>query len=123
MSSTERTEHTARYGLGTYVTGYLVSLYLTFTAYWLVKHQNLSRDTLIGAVAGLAIVQFVVQAFCFLHLGTERKPRWKLVVFLFMLGVVLILVFGSIWIMNSLNYRHALTPEQINQYLKTQDAL
>lgn len=123
MSAPETIENTHRYGLGTYLTGYLVSLYLTVTAYWLVKHQNLSRDTLIGAVAGLAVVQFVVQAFCFLHLSVERRPRWKLVVFLFMLLVVLILVFGSIWIMNSLNYRHALTPEQINHYLKTQDAL
>jgi hypothetical protein len=32
--------------------------------------------------------------------------------------VVLILVFGSIWIMNNLNYR--MTPEQINTYMNNQ---
>ena len=56
--------------------------------------------------------------YFFLHLGKETKPRWKLYVFGFMVSVVLIIVFGSIWIMNNLNYR--MTPAQINQYMNSQ---
>ena len=39
----------------------------------------------------------------------------------FMLGIVLIIVGGSVWIMNNLNYR--MTPQQMEQYLKSQDSL
>jgi len=40
-----------------------------------------------------------------------------------MLGVVLIIVGGSIWIMNDLNYRMMDSPQQMQKYLKSQDAL
>jgi cytochrome o ubiquinol oxidase subunit IV len=57
----------------------------------------------------------------FLHLGRETRPRWKLAVFLFMLGVILILVFGSLWIMTNLNYR--MMPKQMVQYMNSQAGL
>lgn len=101
-----------------YVSGFVISLFLTLEAYVLVAHHELSRKLLIGTVAALALIQFMVQLVLFLHLGRETKPRWKLVVFLFMIMVVFILVFGSIWIMYSLNYR--MTPQQIYQYLNNQ---
>src|SRR5581483_1048301 len=85
-----------------YISGFAVSLFLTLEAYLLVAHHELSRKLLIGTAAALAIIQFMVQLILFLHLGRETKPRWKLVVFLFMVMVVLVLVFGSIWIMYSL---------------------
>lgn len=105
----------------TYVTGFVLSIVLTVTAYLLVVHHALSRRILIGAVVGLALVQFLVQLVFFLRLGREAKPRWKLAVFLFMVMVVLVLVFGSLWIMTSLNYR--MTPSQINTYMNNQAGL
>jgi cytochrome o ubiquinol oxidase subunit IV len=66
-------------------------------------------------------VQFIVQMFLFLHVGEERGPRLKLLAACLMLGVVLILVFGSLWVMNNLNYR--MTPQQITQYMQSQDNL
>jgi cytochrome o ubiquinol oxidase operon protein cyoD len=57
----------------------------------------------------------------FLHVGSERKPRWKIGVMVLMLCFVLILVVGSIWIMNNLNYR--MTQRQVQQYLNSQDSL
>jgi heme/copper-type cytochrome/quinol oxidase subunit 4 len=56
----------------------------------------------------------------FLHLGNEAKPRLKLLVFGFMALVVMILVFGSLWIMYSLNYRMP-TQSQINSYMNSQN--
>lgn len=102
-----------------YVTGFVLSIVLTLVAYLSTVNHLFSERTLIGLLIGLALVQFLVQLFFFLHLGKETKPRWKLLVLFFMIGVVLILVIGSLWIMDNLNYR--MTPQQINQYMQNQD--
>lgn len=107
-------------GIHMYVTGFLLSISLTVVAYVLVMH-SISHRVLITSIVALAIVQCVVQLFFFLHLGRETKPRWKLAVLLTMLLVIAIIVAGSIWIMNNLNYR--MTPQEINTYLHDQDGL
>jgi cytochrome o ubiquinol oxidase operon protein cyoD len=101
-----------------YVSGFVLSIILTLGAYLMVIHHSFTADKIVAVIVGLALCQFLVQMFFFLHLGKETKPRWKLFVLLFMITVVLILVFGSIWIMNNLNYR--MTPEQINTYMNNQ---
>ena len=104
-----------------YVVGFVGSVGLTLAAYLISTRGNLSVGTIMVLLSVLALLQFMTQMIFFLHLGTERKPRWKLGVLCFMLGVVLILVVGSIWIMNNLNYH--MTPQQMQQYLKNQDSL
>ena len=104
-----------------YVFGFVASLALTLTAYVLVTQGNASKGVLVSLICSLAVVQFLVQMCFFLHLGEERRPRWKLLVAVFMVGIVLLIVFGSVWIMNNLNYR--MTPQQMDQYLKSQDSL
>lgn len=104
-----------------YVSGFLGSVMLTLVAYALATHHSLSRGTIIALLALLALMQFVVQLIYFLHLGSEAKPRWKLAVLGFMISIVLIIVIGSIWIMNNLNYH--MTPQQQDQYLKSQVGL
>lgn len=102
-----------------YILGFILSLICTLSAYLLVKSNMLSRKWSIAyLVAVLALVQFCVQLRLFLHLGLEKKPKFKLLVFFFMIIVVLILVGGSIWIIQNLNYR--MTPNQINKYIKSQ---
>jgi cytochrome o ubiquinol oxidase operon protein cyoD len=101
-----------------YVTGFVLSIILTLVAYLMVVHHSFTADRIIAVIVALALCQFMVQMLFFLHLGKETKPRWKLFVLFFMIMVVLILVFGSIWIMNNLNYR--MTPEQINTYINNQ---
>jgi len=106
-----------------YIVGYLLSVYLTVTAYLIITNRVNSKSVLVSLVVGLALVQFIVQLLFFLHLGRETRPRWKFVVFLFMLLVVGILVFGSLWIMSNLNYRMTLSPMQVNNYLNSQQGL
>jgi cytochrome o ubiquinol oxidase subunit IV len=108
----------AKVSLRSYVIGFAASLVLTLSAYILVVHNLLTRRVLIGAVATLALAQFFSQMFFFLHLGRETKPRWKLLVFAFMVLVVAILVFGSMWIMYNLNYH--MTLQQMYQYMTNQ---
>lgn len=106
---------------GKYLLGFVGSLLLTLCAYWIATHGTAGKNMLAVVLAGLALIQFAVQMILFLHVGEERGPRWRLGAALMMLIVVLILVFASIWIMNNLNYR--MTPQQIQQYLKSQDNL
>jgi cytochrome o ubiquinol oxidase operon protein cyoD len=102
---------------------------LTLAAYTLIEihinsaHETFSHPFLTVAILTLAVLQFIVQLFYFLHLGSETGPRWNLVVFLSTLGIVLILVVGSIWIMNHLNYNMMASPSQMDSYIQSQDGL
>jgi len=104
-----------------YVTGFMLSVVLTVITYLLVTHHSFSRETIIVAIMGLAFLQFIVQLFFFLHLGSDTRPRWKLYVLLFMLLIVGIIVIGSLWIMNHLNYH--MDMEHVHEYLNAQDNL
>lgn len=104
-----------------YTIGFIASVLLTFWAYILVINNTFSKNVIVVCIGLFAVFQFIIQVLFFLHLGREAKPRWKLITFLFMLMVVLILVFGSIWIMNNLNYR--MTPEQMDSYMKSQSGM
>jgi cytochrome o ubiquinol oxidase operon protein cyoD len=101
-----------------YTIGFGLSIILTLVTYIATVKHILSGKGLMAVLLGLAIIQFVVQLFFFLHIGRETKPRWRLLMLFLMIIFVLIVVLGSIWIMYNLNYR--MSPEQINQYMKNQ---
>jgi len=106
---------------GKYVGGFLGSVFLTLCAYWVAVHGTARLSVLEVSLAILAVVQFVMQMLLFLHVGEEHGPRWKLAAAGFMLMILLILVGGSLWIMNNLSTR--MTPQQMDQYLRSQDSL
>lgn len=87
-----------------YVTGFVLSLILTLAAYFIVVGKLFSRQGILISISVLAVVQFVVQLIYFLRIAQETKPHWKLTLFFFMMLVLVVIVFGSLWIMNSLNY-------------------
>jgi cytochrome o ubiquinol oxidase subunit IV len=91
--------------LRSYVIGFTSSFLLTITSFLLVATRALSGNTLIHTIIVLALVQAVFQMRFFLHLGEEPKPRWETLVFGFMLTLLLIIVIGTLWIMNDLNER------------------
>lgn len=91
--------------LSFYVIGFILCIFLTFSAYFIVDKHLLPRLATIFSLFGLGLLQAVVQLLFFLHLGKEPKPRWHQWAFFSMLGVLLILCLGSIWIMYNLDYR------------------
>lgn len=99
-----------------YIIGFISSITLTLVAYDAVVTKFFVGNYLLFTILGLAIVQLVVQLIFFLHLNVESGPRWKLVAFVSTIGLVFIVVVGSLWIMNHLN--NNMTPEQVNQYLQ-----
>lgn len=117
----EQAQKTSSASLSTYTVGFGLSVLLTLAAYFLVTRHALIGNPLLLGLAGLALVQFVVQLIFFLHVDVESKPRFKLLIMLFMFLVVVIIVAGSLWIMKYLNYH--MMPHDINTYLHNQDGL
>ena len=100
-----------------YLWGFVLSLALTISAYWLATQHLTTNHSwppdglLLGALIGIALAQLLAQLALFLHVGEEAKPRWRLMVGLFAAMVVVVLVIGSLWIMSNLDY-HMSDPGQ-----------
>lgn len=110
--------------LASYVIGFVLSILLTLAAYMVVyihvnaNHEIISHTVLISTVLVLAVTQLIVQLIFFLHLTSGSGRGWRIGIFISTLMLVLIIVIGSIWIMNHLNYN--MTPAQIDQYMQDQ---
>ncbi|GAC1414279.1 MAG: cytochrome o ubiquinol oxidase subunit IV [Candidatus Doudnabacteria bacterium] len=110
-----------------YILGFYLSAALTFSAFLIVYinsqlgYHIFSRMLLFVLILVLAVIQLCTQLAFFLHLGREEKPHWNLNAFIITISLVLIVVVGSLWIMNHLNYN--MSPEQIQKYIKSSDAL
>lgn len=100
-----------------YVVGFSLSLLFTLAAYFVVVNRLLSGGMLIATIIALALLQLIVQLIFFLHLARESKPRWNLAIVLSTISIILIIIIGSLWIMNNLNYNHLRTPDETNTYI------
>ena len=86
--------------------GFLGSLVLTLTAYFIMVEPGSFRLTATHAIAAiltLAVIQAIVQLLCFVDIWDEGGPQWNVGVFISTVGIVLIIVLFSIWIINNLN--------------------
>jgi len=106
--------------LRSYVVGFLLSIVLTVIAYLLVVNHTLDGFGLVMTIMVLATAQLLVQLIFFLHLGLDAERRWNLAAFLFMGMILLIVVAGSLWIMNNMNSNMMMTQEQMDQYMEQQ---
>lgn len=123
MSATEtkvvqREHDSARGTFGSYLLGFILSIFFTIYAYIAATGHKFSSRPMTAFLLGLGVLQFVVQLWFFLHIGRETKPRWKRLTLVLMMFFVVVVVLGSIWIMYNLNYR--MSPQQINQYMNNQ---
>jgi cytochrome o ubiquinol oxidase operon protein cyoD len=100
--------------IGSYVIGFILSLIFTLIPYFLVTRHTVSGNALLASILGFAMLQMVVQITFFLHLGRGPKPKWNLFFFLSTVGIILIVVGGSIMIINNLHY-NMLPSDQIKK--------
>jgi cytochrome o ubiquinol oxidase operon protein cyoD len=80
--------------------GLISSLIFTLSAYLIIIRQTRAA---IPIILFLAILQAMAQSIFFLHVLSEKKPRWNLLIFVSTISVVIIIVAFSIWIMDHLN--------------------
>jgi cytochrome o ubiquinol oxidase operon protein cyoD len=105
-----------------YVVGFVLSVIATFIAYLIVVHHIWPTGTLVYLVLGIAVVQLVTQVVFFLHIG--RGSPWKVITFAFAILIVLIIVIGTIWIMNNLNYNMMrMSPHQMQVYMNQNEGI
>ncbi len=83
------------------VVWFALAVLCTFAAY-LFATNGISH--LWVYILGLGILQTAIQFLFFFSMSKEKHPRWNLAMFLFMAAAILIVVGGSVWIMNNLNY-------------------
>lgn len=99
-----------------YSIGFIASIGLTLIAFYLVTSGMLRGGALIAALAVLAVIQLVVQLVFFLHLSFRARTRSQLFVLWFMVLTVVIIVAGSLWIMNNLKY-NMMSPADMLKYM------
>ncbi len=90
--------------LKSYVIGFILSLIFTVIPYYLVVNQTITGTPLLLAIMSFAVVQMIIQITFFLHLGRGPKPKWNLFFFGSTVGIILVVVGGSIVIINNLHY-------------------
>lgn len=90
--------------LKSYIVGFGLSLLLTLVPYLLVAQGMAPRSILVPAVVVAAILQLFVQLGFFLHLSFKPAERDGLLGFVSTAIIILTIVFGSLWIMDNLNY-------------------
>ena len=105
--------------IATYFTGFVLALLLTLLAFGLAiaggadfslgpigkvpGTGEMPRWFIIGGVIILAILQILVHLRYFLHLSFGSSQKWNLQAILFALFIIIIMVGGTLWIMNDLN--------------------
>lgn len=95
---------TGKKTLFSYILGFILSILLTLLAFVLVQH-HLVPDSQLGIILmSLAIIQFIAQSLCFLRLNSSKEGLWSLLPFLFIILIIFIIVAGSLWVMQNLNY-------------------
>jgi cytochrome o ubiquinol oxidase operon protein cyoD len=89
--------------IGSYATGFILSVILTVAAFGLVINGTLTGENALLAIAGLALVQIVVHLVFFLHMNTSSAQRWNVMAFGFTVLTAVILIVGSLWIMHNVS--------------------
>lgn len=90
--------------ISTSIFGYITSLMMTLVAYLCVVNNYAKGWQLAAIISVLAVLQLVVQFRYFLHVDLSKKSRGNTMILWLTVAMIGILVFGSIWIMNNLNY-------------------
>lgn len=85
-----------------YVIGFVLSLVFTLIPYYLIVHKTFGKNALIATVLAFGVLQMIVQVVFFLHLGREKKPHFNLFFLMSTVGIILVVVGGSLWIMSHL---------------------
>ena len=110
-------------GFAVYCLAFLFCLLASFVAFALATLELLDAATTVAIIGVLAVLQCAVQLRYFLHVGSETRPRWKLIIFWLLVVLGVIIVGGSLWIMDHLNYNMMHDPSSIDTYMSEQHDL
>lgn len=106
-------QHNPEHGTMTsYVIGFILSLIFTFIPYYMVVNQTVAGSALLVTILGFAVIQMIIQILFFLHLGRGPKPLYNVAFFVSTVGIILVVVAGSIVIISNLHYRMSVADQK-----------
>jgi cytochrome o ubiquinol oxidase operon protein cyoD len=83
-----------------YAVGFMLSVVLTAFPFWLVMDDVLPSPVATAIVIMVfAVVQIYVHMVFFLHMNTRVEQGWSMLALIFTVTLVMIMFFGSVWIM------------------------
>ncbi|CAH0294452.1 cytochrome o ubiquinol oxidase subunit IV [Priestia megaterium] len=85
--------------LKAYTIGFIFSIILTIIPLMLVLNHVFSKNILLASILGMAVLQFFIQLFFFMHIKDGEKPRYNVMALILGIVFVITIVAGSIWIM------------------------
>jgi len=94
--------------VSSYLVGFVLAMILTIIPFYMA--MNGTPNFLILVV--FAVVQVIVHVVCFLHINGSQKQRWNLMTFIFAVVTILIIVIGSVWVMEN-SMKNMMTDKQI----------
>ncbi len=105
INTTNHGAHFESHGsLKSYIIGFILSITLTLIPYYIVTTHAMSIPTTYALILLFAVLQFIIQVVFFLHVTEGQDSKWNIMALVFTIVVLLILVFGSMWIMYNLDY-------------------
>ncbi|BBI01357.1 cytochrome o ubiquinol oxidase subunit IV [Buchnera aphidicola (Nipponaphis monzeni)] len=84
--------------------GLLISIILTYLSLYIIIEQIFLKDIRLLFITLVSIIQIIVHIKYFLHISNFSDYNWSVSIFVFSAIVVLIIILGSMWIMNDLNH-------------------
>ena len=105
MASSESTHGGAAHGsVKEYIIGLILSIVLTVIPFGMVMTGGFSGSLTLAVILLCLIAQVLVQLVFFLHMNGSSEQTWNTVSGVFIVLIVMIVVLGSIWIMQHLNH-------------------
>lgn len=92
-------------GVRGYLIGYVLAIGLTLVSFYLTRSNLVWAPSIPIALSVLAIAQMGVHLVFFLHMTSGPDNINNLMALAFGLLIVMLLVFGSLWIVGHLNHR------------------
>ncbi|MDE1150223.1 MAG: cytochrome o ubiquinol oxidase subunit IV [Azospirillaceae bacterium] len=104
MSATVHAKPSAAHGtFKSYLVGFIACLVLTGLSFGAVMGGVLPPEKIMGTIAGLAVVQLLLQLVVFLHLGLAPEQRNYTVIGALTVLLIATIVIGSLWVMHNAN--------------------
>lgn len=103
MSHSSSSSTSSHGSVKSYVTGLLLSLVLTIIPFAVVMSGSLSLTTTVLVIVVTAVLQILVQLVMFMHMNTKADEGWNVMSFVFTLTILILVVGGSLWIMQHLH--------------------
>ncbi|BAU26348.1 cytochrome o ubiquinol oxidase operon protein cyoD [Aneurinibacillus soli] len=100
MSAHEHQHHEDHGSVKSYIIGFVLSIILSIIPIMIVVKHMLSPVATIASILVMAVLQFLIQLFFFMHIREGERPRYNVMALILGMVFVVTIVGGSIWVMS-----------------------